>query len=241
MNGLRRLGAALIYEAARNRTLRYNGFMTTSNSIPNPLFVALGRLLEPVLNRLLRLDEESLKRITSLEGRAVALEFRDFNVAMRIQVIEGKLSIGPAFAGNSDLHVRASLGSLLALALKQNDDMMPLGGKIELSGDAELARRLEHVIKRFQPDIEEAFTRVFGDVIGYQIARTCQEALMWTKNTTKSLVQSTAEYLREESRDLVAPAEMEKFFDEVDELREKAQRLEKKLNQLRAILKVDSA
>lgn len=215
--------------------------MATSTPFPNPVLVVLGRVLESALNRVLRLDEESLKRIRALEGRAVTLEFRGFNIAMRIQVIEGKLSIGPAFAGKSDLHVRASPGSLLAMALKQSDDMMPSVGKVELSGDAELARRLENLIKRFQPDIEEAFTRVFGDVIGYQIARACQEAFAWTKNTTKSLVQNTAEYLREESRDLVAPAQMEQFFDEVDEVREKGERLERKLNQLKALFKANSA
>ena len=107
-------------------------------------------------------------------------------------------------------------------------------GKVEIAGDAELARRLEKIASGYRPDFEEAFTRVFGDVLGVKIAQGFATGLRFARERGEALVRDGAEYLREESRDLIAPGEMDEFLDDVDALRERGERLEARIARLAA-------
>jgi ubiquinone biosynthesis protein UbiJ len=97
-----------------------------------------------------------------------------------------------------------------------------------------LARRLEKLARHYAPDFEEAFARAFGDVLGVPLARAVREALGPARRGAKHTVEDTADWLREESRLAVAPAEMDTFLDEVDRLREHVERLDARFSRLDA-------
>jgi len=105
-------------------------------------------------------------------------------------------------------------------------------GKVEIAGDAELARRLEKLAGGFAPDFEEAFTRSFGDVLGVPLAKALREGLAHARETASHLTEDGAAWLRDETRLAVAPGEMESFLDDVDALRERTERLEARLARL---------
>jgi ubiquinone biosynthesis protein UbiJ len=202
---------------------------------PNPILVRLGRLLEIALNRALALDVDTQHKLAALDGRAVAIEFRGTPLALRLSVEGEALRIGPVFGGDSALRVAASPGSLLAMALRRGSDESPIPpGKVDISGDAELARRLEKLASGYAPDIEEAFAGTFGDVLGVPLARALTGALRYARTRGERLVQDGAEYLVEESRDLIAPGEMHQFLDDVDVLRDRGERLAARVQRLLA-------
>lgn len=214
--------------------------MTPTESIqaqraPNPVLSVLGRGLGKALNHALELDPETRTALAGLDGRAVTVEFRGTGLALRLGVDGERLRVGPAFEGDSQLRVSATPGSLLGMAfsrLRGDADATVPPGQVEIAGDAELARRLERLATRFEPDIDEAFARVFGDVAGFQIARLFRRGFASARKSANSLLRDTADYLVEESRDLVAKPEMEQFLDEVDELRERGDRLEARVRRL---------
>ena len=193
---------------------------------PDPLRARLGAMLEATLNRALALDAHTQAAVAALAGRRIGVELRGANLALAISVRDGRLVVGPHWETPADLNVHASPASLLAFAMRRGEDSPLPPAKVDISGDAELARRMEKLLRGFSPDIEEAFTQTFGDVLGVPIARTFQRMFTWTRETAQALAQDSAEYLREESRDLIAPAEMEQFLDDVDTLRERTDRLD---------------
>lgn len=210
---------------------------TTSTRTPNPILSLLGRGLESGLNHALGLDPDTRGELAGLDGRAVEISLRGPGLALRVAVEGQSLRVGPAFAGPSALRVTATPGALLGMALARIGGREETGlnpGQVEIAGDAELARRLERLASRFQPDVDEAFARAFGDVLGYQIARAVRHAFAGVRHSASSLVRDSAEYLVEESRDLVARAEMEGFLDDVDALRERADRLGARFERLAA-------
>lgn len=207
---------------------------------PNPVLARLGALLEAALNRALALDAETQSQLSALEGRRIGVELRGANLALAIGVRDGKLAVGPHWEQPADLNLHASPASLLAFALRRGEDSPLPPGKVDISGDAELARRMEKLFKGFRPDIEEAFAKTFGDVLGVPLARTLQRAFAWARESAHALVQDSAEYLREESRDLIAPAEMEQFLDDVDGVRERADRLAARVQGLAARTRGDA-
>lgn len=189
-----------------------------------------GRALETALNHALSLDPDTQVKLAALEGRHVQLHLQGVNVALAITVESQRLKVGPA-PESSDLRVAATPGSLLSMLFRrQSESLAP--GKVEIAGDAELARRLEKLASGFAPDFEEAFARTFGDVIGVPLAKAVREGLSHARETASHLTQDGAAWLRDETRMAVAPGEVEGFLDDVDTLRERTERLEARLARL---------
>lgn len=207
--------------------------MTDASSrsfLPRPLRVLAGRALETALNHVLSLDPDTVERLGALDGRSVQLTLDGPGLALAITVEQGQLKVGPA-TDDSQLRVRATPGSLLAMALRRDDDGVA-PGKVDIAGDADLARRLEKLASKFAPDFEEAFARTFGDVLGVPLANAVRKALAQARRSAAHLTEDTADWLRDEARIAVAPGDMEGFLDGVDALRERAERLEARLARL---------
>ncbi|HEX7817267.1 ubiquinone biosynthesis accessory factor UbiJ [Dyella sp.] len=212
--------------------------MTQTSSrplLPRPLRVLAGRALETALNHTLSLDPDSLQRVQALEGRSVQVHLRGPELHMAVTVQNGRLTVGP---GREDSHLRvaATPASLLAMALRRHDDGVA-PGKVEIAGDADLARRLEKLASQFAPDFEEAFARTFGDVFGVPLARAIRKGLAHARTSARHATEDTADWLRDEIRVAAAPGETEGFLDEVDLLRERSERLEARLARLEQKLK----
>ena len=203
------------------------------NLFPQPLRKLAGRALETALNHALSLDPDTQSRLAALDGRSVQLQLRGIDLALAITVEGDRLKVGPAPEA-SDLRVAATPGSLLSMLFRRHaDGMAP--GKVEIAGDAELARRLEKLASGFAPDFEEAFTRTFGDVVGVPLAKAVRNGLTHARETASHLSQDGAAWLRDETRIALAPGEVESFLDEVDALRERTERLDARLARLERV------
>ena len=207
---------------------------TPNSWLPQPLRKLAGRALETALNHALSLDPDTQQKLAALNGRSVQLHLRGPELALAVTVDGASLRVGPP-QDDSQLKVAATPGSLLAMLLRRDDDGIA-PGKVEIAGDAELARRLEKLAGKFAPDFEEAFARSFGDVLGVPLARAVRKALAHAKETSGHLVEDGAAWLRDESRLALAPGEAEAFLDGVDALRERSERLESRLARLEARL-----
>ena len=199
--------------------------------MPQPLRKLAGRALETALNHILSLDPDTQQRLAVLNGRSVQLHLRGPEIALAVTVEDARLHVGPP-QEESQLRVAATPGSLLAMMFRRDDDGIA-PGKVEISGDAELARRLEKLAGKFAPDFEEAFARTFGDVLGVPMARAVRNGLAHARDTASHLTEDGADWLRDEVRVAMAPGEVDGFLDGVDELRERSERLESRVQRLR--------
>lgn len=214
----------------------YNSGMNAApspNLLPQPLRKLAGRALETALNHALSLDPETQTKLAALDGRSVQLHLRGVDLALAVTVEQQRLKVGPA-ADTSDLRVAATPGSLLSMLFRRHSDGMA-PGKVEIAGDAELARRLEKLASGFAPDFEEAFARTFGDVLGVPLAKAVRDGLAHARETGSHLSQDGAAWLRDEARLALSPGEVEAFLDDVDALRERAERLDARLARLERV------
>lgn len=184
-----------------------------------------GRLLETALNRALALDPDTRAGLAALDRQRLQLHLESPALALEIAVHDQTLRVGPVQDEPSDLSVRAGIGALLGqLPMFKPPGSTPVG-KVRISGDAELARRLQRLAEGFDPDWVQPFAEVFGPLLGPQVAKLLRDALRETRTQSAGFARATAEYLTEESRDLVAKAEQQVFLDEVDALRDRVERL----------------
>ncbi len=207
--------------------------------MPQPLRKLAGRALESALNHTLTLDPDTRQKLAMLDGRRVQLHLRGPEIALAVTVADGRLQVGPP-DDDSQLKVAATPGSLLAMMFRRDEDGIA-PGKVEIAGDAELARRLEKLASKFAPDFEEAFARTFGDVLGVPLARAVRKGLAHARESAAHLTEDGADWLRDEARIALAPGEVETFLDDVDTLRERGERLESRVQRLTRRLRGDAA
>lgn len=201
------------------------------NAMPLQWEPLAGRVLEAALNRALALDPDTRDALKALHGRSIDLALESPPLALRLGVEGERLTVGPVDAAEEpDLAVRSTLGAVLSLLPKllggkdSREDAAPIG-RMRVSGDAELARRLQRLAERFDPDWQQPFAAVFGDVIGVQVANGFAAALKQARISGRKLAESAAEYVTEESRDVVGRDELNAFHDDVDALRDDLERI----------------
>lgn len=204
--------------------------MNATTDSPNPVRARLGAVLEAVLNQAVRIDPDLKADLKTLEGRSIALTWSAPQWSMRWSVENGALRVGPN-RGESDLSLSTTLSGLIGLLRPEAKNSLP-AGRVTISGDAELLRRLEQIAKRFAPDWDAAFARHLGPTLGPQIGRALADGLRAAQAGARSLAETASEYLREESRDVATREELNAFADDVDHLRDGVDRLEARLNRL---------
>lgn len=207
--------------------------------LPQPLRKLAGRALQGALNHALALDPDTRQQLAALDGRCVQLHLRGPELAFAVTVAAGELQVGPAQADES-LRVSTTPGALLSLAFKGDDESIA-PGKVEVAGDAGLARQVEKLLRGFAPDAEEGFTRLFGDVLGVPLAQAARQAARHVRDTAAHLREDGADWLRDEARLVMGPGEMEGFLDGVDALRERSERLQARVARLAARARGTSA
>ena len=219
--------------APESAPLGDNAGMTDRPSPLSSLKPLAGRALESALNRALALDPDTRSQLRMLDGRRVVVRLAAPALALQVKVNGERLEVGPvADETEPDLAVRGTLGGLLAqLPFFKRDDAPPVG-KLRIEGDADLARRLQKLAQRFDPDWQQPFAEVFGDVLGVQIANLLASGLKHARDAGSTLAQNTAEFVTEESRDVLGRDELNAFYDDVDTLRDDVERLAARIGRL---------
>jgi len=188
-----------------------------------------GRALEAALNRAVALDPDTRAALPALDGRRVALTLESPPLALEIGVHGEYLQVGPPLR-DADLAVRGTLGGLLGQLPFLAAARPP--GRLHVAGDAELARRLQQLAAGFAPDWQQPFVEAFGEIAGVQLARAAAAALRGARRAAGGLARAGAEFLTEESRDVVARGELAAFLDDVDALRDDVERLDARVARL---------
>jgi ubiquinone biosynthesis accessory factor UbiJ len=193
-----------------------------------------GRALEIALNRVVALDPDTRAAIARLDGKRVELALEAPALALSLRVRGDTLEVGPPdSASEADLGLRATLGGLLSqLPFARRDGHAPVG-KLRINGDAELARTLQQLAQRFDPDWDKPFSQALGPIFGPQVARVLRDGLQAGGKLAKNLVRDAAEYVTEESRDVIGKDELSAFHDDVDSLRDRTERLVARVARLR--------
>jgi ubiquinone biosynthesis accessory factor UbiJ len=193
--------------------------------LPDPASLLSAQLVG-VLNHLLRGQPWLRERLRSFAGRAAALEAGPANLMVSVEA-DGQLTRAGSDAP-AEVTVRVPLAAALALAA--GDERAR--GRIELSGDPAFAAVLGGVLRELRWDAEEDLSRVVGDIAAHRIVQSGRSFLEWQRRTATNLLETVGEYLTEEKPVLVRREELERWMQEVDLVREAAERLEKRIAQL---------
>ena len=174
--------------------------------------------LEIALNRYLALEPDVLAEFGKLGGRVIALqaegpgwEFFLCPHARGVQVLD-------RYEGKPDVRIRARPSQLVRQMLRGGSgEGSPLSG-VQVEGDAGLMQQFGTLLSRVGFDLEEWLAKAMDAGAAQRVGGALRGLAGWGRQTASTLALDTAEYLREETRDLVHRADVERWMADVDEL-----------------------
>ena len=189
----------------------------------------LEKTLQTVLNKALALDPELPSRLQAFEGKIIALEFTGVNQTVYLLPREGGIEVKRQIDGEPDATLRGSPIAMCKMGLSRDVAPLLLKGEVEIIGDMRLGRAFKAMLAEMDIDWEEQLSHITGDVLAHELVRQGKKFLQWGKTSGESLALDISEYLQEESRDVVTAAELQQFYDDVDELHADVERFAAKL------------
>ena len=199
-----------------------------------PLPQLLADTLEAGVNQVLALDQESASRLDKLEGRILQLDLEGLAITLYFTAESGAVLISLSLEGEPDTVISGTPFALFAMAAPGDAAGWGLpGSRVQISGDANLARDMEQVFSRLDPDWERPLAALFGDVVGFQLAAGLKLGVETVREAARSTAEMAGVYLRDEASALVRPFEMKSFGDDVEKLRDAVDSLEARLKKIR--------
>jgi ubiquinone biosynthesis accessory factor UbiJ len=196
--------------------------------------------VEGLLNRGIEASMEATALARRLDTTALRVEIEGLT-SIRASVTGGRLALVASdssreslVAEHEDAAIEGSPFALLRLARGTDSGRTGTLGAVHapraaIRGDAEIANSYRQLFALARPDMEEELSRLVGDLPARRLSLLAKQVLAWAGNARRTAGENVAEYLQEESRDLVNKTELEEFLQGVDAARETFDRVEARL------------
>ena len=187
---------------------------------------ALLRAAERSIAAALARDSVTARRISALAGKRILISSRQPDWQLWLMPAHGTINLSTSSDAPADVELHAP-ASLLARLLVSSDRKAVLQDPdVELLGDSQVLIALQNALADLQLDGEAELARWLGPVAGHAIGSALRRSHQWGRNSRASLRQTLAEYLTEESRQLVGQAEARARAEQLHDLRLQLDRLE---------------
>lgn len=177
------------------------------------------------LNHLLA-DNPAAVRLRRHAGKTA--RFEAFPLSFEVSVAEDGSLVAPAAGTVPDVRLAAS--PALALRLLARDEKAL--AEVAITGDAEFGADLAHGLRHLRWDAEEDLSRVFGDVLAHRIVGTGRRMAAWQRDALHGFAGAWVERWTYERPLVVSAAAVLRFGEEVDELRDRIERAQKRVERL---------
>jgi len=195
-----------------------------------PLPGILAAMLETAINRILALDDLSVERLQRLDGRMLQLDLEGVGITLYFAFNERHVEVGTRSQYEPDTVISGSPLALFSMAAPEEAARWGTPeSRVRISGDANLARDLERLFSRLDPDWEGRLSRLLGDVWGHQVAAGLRAGARQVKTSAGSAGDMLAEYLQRNQGPVARAEEVEAFSAAVEEVRAATERLEARI------------
>jgi ubiquinone biosynthesis protein UbiJ len=202
-----------------------------------PVPDTLLRRLAASLNDFVALDPEFPPRLDTLEGKTLRVHVEGLSAGVDVRIRGRRFELAHAGGEAPDVTVSGPPLALLGL-LKADEPMERLqGGGIHVQGEMRVAQRFSTLFGELDIDWEEWLAARIGDAPAHQAGEWVRGFLSWRRRTHAAWRNTLSEYLQEEARHLPTRIEIENFLDDVDTVRDRAERAEARLAILEKRLK----
>jgi ubiquinone biosynthesis protein UbiJ len=171
--------------------------MARSSDYVTPLPGLLAFTLENAINNVLQLDMESPKRVKKLEGKLLQVNLEGLNITLFITFKHGVVRVRLDAEGTPDTVISGTPVALFSMAEPEETDWGLPKSKVQINGDASLARDLERIFSKLDPDWETPLAGILGDVAGHQAAHGIRQGVKTARETANTIREVISEIAKE--------------------------------------------
>jgi ubiquinone biosynthesis protein UbiJ len=185
----------------------------------------INTLLDWASNKVLSLDPEVQSELASFAGKMIKVELVGLDLAFYLQPTLTGLQCYSTAEKTPDAVICGTPIALAVLGIQQKWGSTARPQGVEIQGDAELVHQLTLLMKKFRIDWEELIAQAVGDRVAQQVGGTVRSLGAYSAELSERFQTSAVEYIQEELRLLPPHEEVADFMSDVDELRDRVERL----------------
>ena len=162
-----------------------------------PLPGLLALALETAVNKVLQLDIESPERVKKLEGRLLQLDLEGLAITLFFTFRHGVVRVRLQAEGSPDTVISGTPVALFSMAKPEDADWGLPESKVHINGDASLARDLERIFNKLEPDWESPLAGMLGDVAGHQLAQGLRQGAEAARETARNASRILSDIIKD--------------------------------------------
>jgi len=189
--------------------------------------------VETTINKGLSLAPVAQRELGDLAGTVIGIECTSPEVAITAIVeSSGELHLTHYSERAMDTKVRGSLEDFIGLATAEDPAAALINGGLELVGNTAPLIAVQQIITTMDLDWEAPLVDTLGDVVGHQLAVMLRGLFRWGKASAGSFRRQLSEFILEEGRLTPPAAELDAFYEQIDQLGLRVDRLQSRLQKL---------
>lgn len=162
-----------------------------------PLPGMLAHSLQTAINQALQLDKNSPSRVKKLQGRLLQLDLEGLGITLFFTFKYGRVRVSLEAEGTPDTVISGTPVALFSMAQPEDVEWGLPDSKVQINGDASLARDLERIFSKLEPDWEGPLSGILGDTTGYQVAQGIRQGANIARETARTASKLFTDFLKD--------------------------------------------
>lgn len=190
--------------------------------------------LEIAINRALALDPTGSAQLVALEGKIFQFSCLSPELDIFLAADGNRLKLMGYWEGEVTAAIRGNASDFADLATATDPTAALINGNLELQGDSAPLIELQKILAGLDMDWEAPLVNAFGDIAGHQLAQALRGLFSWGQQASASFLRQLEEFIHEEARLAPPRLEVEDFYQDVQQLNQRVDRLQARIRQLAA-------
>jgi ubiquinone biosynthesis protein UbiJ len=193
------------------------------------LQIALTLFLESSVNKILATDSATLNALEKLSGKVFEFKITDAPIHLFLLPHSAGIDLQQSYDHPADTCLTGSISEFRSLATASDKSSQLFGNGVSISGDVQLANKLQRITAGALIDWEGLIANYSSDLIAHQIFNFGKSAFEQSVLTKESLALNLGEYLQEEIQTLPPRAQVDGFVEDIDSLNQQVDRLDARI------------
>ncbi len=193
-------------------------------------------LLELASNKALEYDSASSARLAKLQGKTMTLHIKTWDQSISVTPRAEGLEFNVNACEEVDVTLSTTLSAMMKISRDGLEDAKLESGELEMSGDPIVGQRFAQVMADLNIDWESMLAEKIGDAPANTVTMMASQAKEFTQESRDKVHEFVSQLMINDMQVVAEKKEVDRFLDNVDDLRADVDRLSARLERLLANL-----
>ena len=190
--------------------------------------------VEKMINSALAYDPATQRELAALAGKVLVINSTVPPLKIAIEPATAGLILHPFWNDEADTTLQGSLVAIIRLALSRDEQNSFAGTGVEVTGDTDLLRQCNQLLRNLDVDWEALLAKLVGDVPAHIVGEAVRNSNDLQAKTTSRVKSAVAELAQEELKLNPSAPEVDSFKEQIRLLSANTDRLLARLSRIQS-------